>query len=279
MKKLIYSIPTELFEIFLVEFNGYGYEILNKDENETIFAIYAEDEEVDTIKEGVSEVFEDLGNGKLLLEEEVPEVNWEEAWKEGFEPIKIPPFVLIPEWEVYKGNDLIPIKLKIGMAFGTGKHATTQIALSLLPKYIKEGDTVLDAGTGSGVLAIAAAKLGASKVDAVDIHHEAINECKTNAWENEVNINCMLKDINEINDRYDVVIANIQLEVFEKVFDKLVNLFDKYLIISGIFKDKEREKILEMARKNKLEKIEEKSQPESEDKPEDLWYGFVFKHS
>ncbi len=278
MKKLICSIPSELFEIFLIEFNGYGYEILNRDENETFFAIYAENKEIKTIKEALNEVFEDLGNGKIILEEDVPELNWEEVWKEGFEPIEIPPFILVPEWEVYKENKFIPIKLKIGMAFGTGKHATTQIALSLLSKYVNPKDKVLDAGCGSGVLAIAAAKLGADPVDAVDIHKEAIEECKTNAWENEVKVNCQLKDVEQINEKYDVIIANIQMEVFEKIFDKLAKLFDKYLIVSGIFKEKEKKQFMEMVERNDLIAVEEMSKPESEDKPEDLWYGFVLKH-
>jgi len=278
MKKLIYSIPSELFEIFLVELNGYGVEIINKDENETVFAIYAEKNEEKTLKDSINSIFEDLGNGKLILEEEVVEENWEEKWKEGFPPIKIPPFILIPEWEIYEGKEFIPIKLKIGMAFGTGKHATTQIVLSLLPQYIKKGDKVLDAGCGSGILAIAAAKLGASKVDAVDIHKEAVEECKTNSWENEVEINCQLKDINQIDQKYDVIIANIQIEVFRKIFNKLSDKFNRYLIISRIFKDKEKEEILKIAEKNRLSLEKEVSKPESEDKPEDLWYGFVFKH-
>jgi ribosomal protein L11 methyltransferase len=279
MKKLVYSLPSDLFELFLIEFNGYGYEILNRDNNETFFAIYAEDQEVETVKEAVEEIFKDLGNGKIILEEDVPEINWEEEWKKGFNPIKVPPFILIPEWEIYTENDLIPIKLKVGMAFGTGRHPTTQIALSFIAKYVNPQDTVLDAGCGSGVLSIAAAKLGAAKVEAIDIHKEAIEECKTNAWENEVKISCQLKDVKDVNEKYDVIIANIQMDVFENVFDKLASLFEKYLIISGIYKEKEKEKILALSEKNNLKLIDEKSMPESDDKLEDLWYGFVFKHS
>ena len=277
MKKLVYSIPTELFEIFLVELNGYGVEVLNKDENETVFAIYAEDSELETVKEAVEEIFEDLGNGKLILEEDVEEKNWEEVWKEGIKPIEIPPFILIPEWEIYEGDEFIPIKLKIGMAFGTGYHATTQIMLSLIPKYLSKGDTVLDAGCGSGVLAIASKKLGASRVLAVDIQDEAIEECKTNAWENEVEIECKKASVDEINENFDIVLANIQIDVFRKVFDNLANRFNKYLIISGIFKDKEKEEILAMAKNNNLSLVEETSKPEDPKKLEDLWYGFVFK--
>ncbi|HIQ24919.1 MAG TPA: methyltransferase domain-containing protein [Persephonella sp.] len=277
MKKLVYSIPSKLFEIFLVELNGYGVEILNKDDNETVFVIYAEDKELETIKEAIDEIFEDLGNGKLILEEEIEEKNWEEFWKEGIKPIEIPPFILIPEWEIYERNKLIPIKLKIGMAFGTGYHATTQIMLSLIPRYILKGDTVLDAGCGSGILSIASKKLGASRVLAVDIQGEAIEECKTNAWENEVEIECKKASVDEINENFDIVLANIQIDVFGKVFNHLVNRFNKYLIVSGIFKDKEKEELLNMAGKNNLILVEETSKPEDPNKLEDLWYGFVFK--
>jgi ribosomal protein L11 methyltransferase len=279
MKKLIYTIPSQLFEIFVVELNGYGVEILNKDEKETVFAIYAEDQEVETLKEAVNSIFEDIGNGKLILEEDIKEENWEEKWKDFFKPIKIPPFIIIPEWEVYQGEDLIPIKLKIAQAFGTGLHSTTQLVLTLLPKYIKRGDTVLDVGTGTGILAIASGKLGAEKIDAVDIHDKAVEECKTNAWENQVKVNCFLKSASEVKGKYDVVLANLQIEIFRENFDHISNLFRKYLIVSGIFKEKEKEELLKMAKEKNLKLLEEVSKPESPEKPEDLWYAFVFKHS
>lgn len=275
MKKLIYSLPAPLFEVFVVELNGYGIEILNRDEKEVIFALYAQEEELEGIKNAVQEIFEDLGSGILILEEDIPEENWEEKWKENFKPIEIPPFVIVPEWEIYTGS-LIPIKLKIGMAFGTGLHPTTQIMLKLIPEFVKKGDTVLDIGTGSGILAIAAAKLGANVV-AVDIQDEAVKECKDNAWENEVQIECKKASADEIKDKYDIVLANLQIDIFRKYFDHIAKLLNKYLLISGIYKEKEKQELLEMAEKNNLEKIKEISQSE-QGREGDLWYGFVFKN-
>ncbi len=272
MKKLIYSLPASLFEVFVVEFNGYGFEILNRDQKEVIFAIYSQEEEVEGIKEAVEEIFEELGGGSLILEEDIPEENWEEKWKDNIKPIKIPPFIIIPEWEVYTGNDLIPIKIKIGMAFGTGLHPTTQIMLKLIPQFVKKGMKVLDVGTGSGILAVASAKLGA-EVDAVDIQEEAVKECIENSWENEVKINCEKKSVEQINKKYDVVLANLQIDIFRNVFDRLSKLFDKHLIISGIFKNKERDEIINTAKKNKLKIVKEIS----EQKEGELWYGFVFE--
>ncbi|WP_029523123.1 50S ribosomal protein L11 methyltransferase [Persephonella sp. KM09-Lau-8] len=275
MKKLIYSLPAPLFEIFAVELNGYGIEILNRDEREVIFALYAQEEELEGLKNAVQEIFEDLGSGTLILEEDIPEENWEEKWKENFKPIEIPPFVIIPEWEIYTGS-LIPIKLKIGMAFGTGLHPTTQIMLKLIPEFVKKGDTVLDIGTGSGILAIAAAKLGA-KVVAIDIQDEAVRECKDNAWENEVQVECKKASADEIEGKYDIVLANLQIDIFRKYFDHIAKLFNKYLLISGIYKEKEKQELLEMAEKNNLKKIKEITQNE-QGREGDLWYGFVFEN-
>ncbi|NPA57764.1 MAG: methyltransferase domain-containing protein [Aquificae bacterium] len=276
MKKLIYSLPASLFEIFAVEFNGYGIEILNRDEREVVFAVYSQEEELEGIKAGINGIFEELGAGSLILEEEVPEENWEEKWKENFRPIEVPPFIIIPEWEVYDGEELIPVKLKIGMAFGTGLHPSTQMALSLIGKFVKERDKVLDIGTGTGVLAVASAKLGA-EVDAVDIQEEAVRECKDNAWENGVKVNCVKKSLNEVEGTYDTVLANLQIDIFREGMEKLAGLFKKYLIISGIYGQKEREELLKMAEKHGLNLIEQVSK-KGEAPEGGSWYAFVFTH-
>lgn len=275
MKKFICEIPSDIFEIFLVELNGYGAEILNRDSNSTVFAIYSQDEESQTIKETILNIFEDLGNGKIILEENIKEENWEEKWKENFKPIKVPPFIIIPEWEIYEGSEYIPIKLKIAMAFGTGLHPSTQIMLSLIPKYVSKDDRVIDIGCGTGILSIAAAKMQAV-VDAVDIEKEAVEECKINSWENQVKVNCFQGSIEDIKDCYDVVLSNLQMEIFDKYFDQIKDKFKKYWLLSGIFKS-EKEKIVKIAEDRGLEILEIVSKPE-EGKPDDLWYGFVIKH-
>jgi len=275
MKKFVCEMPSDLFEIFLVELNGYGVEILNKDEKEVYFAIYSEDSTYEEIKSMINNIFKDLGAGKIVLEEDIKEENWEEVWKENFKPIEIPPFIILPEWEIYEGKDLIPIRLKIAMAFGTGLHPSTQIMLSLIPKYVSQGDKVIDVGCGTGILSIAAAKFGA-EVDSIDIEREAVEECKINAWENEVSINCWQGSIENISKTYDVVLSNLQMEIFDKYFKDLKDKFKKYWLISGIFKD-EKEKIIKMCQNNNLDVIEVKSKPEI-GKPDDLWYGFVIKH-
>ncbi|RUM62459.1 MAG: 50S ribosomal protein L11 methyltransferase [Persephonella sp.] len=279
MKRFVYKLPTELFEIFAVELNGYGFEILERNEKETIFAIYVEESEEQALKDAVNEIFKDLGAGELLKEELIPEENWTDKWKEDIKPIEVSPFIILPEWEIYEGDKLIPIKIRIGMAFGTGLHATTQMVLKLLPKYISKGDTVLDVGTGTGILAIASAKLGASKVKGIDIDETAVEECKVNCWENEEeNIECVKAIPKDIKEKFDIVLANLEMKIFRETFKDIIKLFNKYLIISGIFKPTEKEEILKMAKESNLKVVDELSKPEDEEKPNDIWFAFVLKY-
>ncbi len=275
MIKFTCQIPTNIFEIFVVELNGYGVEIIKRDQNETWFAVYSQKENSEEIKNTLNTIFEDIGNGKIILEEEIEEENWEKKWKENFKPIEIPPFIVIPEWEIYNKDKYIPIKLKIAMAFGTGLHPSTQIILTLIPKYITIDNTVLDIGCGTGILSIAAAKLGA-KVDAFDIEKEAVEECKINSWQNQVHINCWQGSIESIEKNYEIVLSNLQMEIFDRYFNQIKDKFKKYWLISGIFKD-EKDKIEKLCQENNLEIVEVLSKPE-EGKPNDLWYGFVIKH-
>lgn len=277
MKKIVCGIEPDFFEIFAVELNGYGFEILSRDNEGVKFAIYAQDEELEDIKEMVQAIFNDIGRGVILETLDIKEENWEEKWKENFKPVPVGKFLIIPEWEIYEGDEFIPIKIKVAMAFGTGLHPTTQMMLKLIPEFVDVGDKVLDVGCGTGILSIASAKLGA-EVDALDIDPVAVEECKINSWENEVKLNCFVSDITDDLKEYDVILSNLQIDIFDRVFDILAKKFRKHWILSGIFKDVEKEKILQMAEKQNLKPIRIENQSD-EGREEDVWYGFVFKHS
>lgn len=107
---------------------------------------------------------------------------WKDAWKEYYHTAQVSEkFVVKPTWEdAHVDDGLFVIEIDPGMAFGTGTHETTSLSLRLMEKYVKPGDKVLDVGTGSGILAIAAAKLGASEVLGIDIDEDAVRVANEN---------------------------------------------------------------------------------------------------
>jgi len=146
---------------------------------------------------------------------ELAEANWAEAWKEHFAPLEIGErWWVVPAWIDPLGVDLPPgarvIRLDPGMAFGTGLHPTTQLCLVALETAVQPGAAVLDVGTGSGILAIGAARLGARRVLGVDIDAKAVEIAAANAALNGVAIELVAGSVELIGEeRFDVTVANI----------------------------------------------------------------------
>ena len=178
-----------------------------------------------------------LGPIGELVAREIKEEDWLESWKAQFTPLRIGRFLVRPTWsDAPVDRDLIEIVLDPGMAFGTGLHPTTQqclIALSTLPL---EGKSVLDVGTGSGILAIAAAKRGASPVVAVDNDGIAVEAARENTVRNGVMIPVGEGSAGDVPGRFEVVIANIVSPVLQLIARDLVaRLAPKgMLIVTGI---------------------------------------------
>ena len=114
--------------------------------------------------------------------------DWSESWKANFQPIRIGRrLMIVPAWlNPPLAPDDVDVRLDPGMAFGTGTHPTTQLCLQAIERHLKPGQPLLDLGTGSGILAIAAAKLGAGPILAVDIDDEAVRVARENAAANGV---------------------------------------------------------------------------------------------
>ena len=146
----------------------------------------------------------------------VDDKDWLESWKAEFVPIRIGAFVVRPTWSE-PDRDSVEIVLDPGMAFGTGLHPTTQQCLEALSTLQLEGRSVLDVGTGSGILAIAAAKRGASPVVAVDTDPLAVDAARENAVGNGVAIPVGVGSAAEVPGRFEVVIANIVAPVLQRI--------------------------------------------------------------
>lgn len=139
----------------------------------------------------------------------VEEQDWVRLTQSQFDPIPISPRLWItPTWHECPDPAAISIQLDPGLAFGTGSHPTTRLCLKWLDKNLSGGESVLDYGCGSGILAIAAKKLGTGKTDGVDIDPQAMIASRQNAEQNQVIVNFYLPD-QEPQGQYDVVVANI----------------------------------------------------------------------
>ena len=185
----------------------------------------------------------------------VREEDWAHAWKKFYKPLRIGERVLlVPAWEETetRPGDIV-VKLEPGMAFGTGMHPTTRLCVLALEELVQPGMAVLDVGTGSGVLAIVAAKLGATSIVATDIDPLAIDATQDNAARNEVSFGeggVLTIQQGSIpadqSGRYPVVVANILAEILVGLFDGRygnVPLADPvapggHMILSGILDEK-----------------------------------------
>ncbi len=180
------------------------------------------------------------GAGTELTLRTVQEEDWANAWKAFFKPMRVGKrFVVTPPWETPDlGPADIPLIVDPGMAFGTGSHPTTQLCLAALEEFVKTNSAVADIGTGSGILAIAAAKLGASTVIANDIEPNAVAIAAENARVNGVTVQTQLA-LPEGN--FDVVVANILADVIIGLADALFVRVRPggTLIVSGIIDTRE----------------------------------------
>jgi ribosomal protein L11 methyltransferase len=152
-----------------------------------------------------------------LAVREVADEDWLEAWKAEFRPIRIGAFLIHPTWSHAREDGAIAIALDPGMAFGTGLHPTTQQCLEALSAMAVADRRVLDVGTGSGILAIAAAKRGAREVVAVDTDRLAVDAARENAVRNGVRVDVREGSAGDAAATFDIVLANIVGSVLERL--------------------------------------------------------------
>ena len=184
--------------------------------------------------------------GLSVTTNNLSETNWAEAWKKYFEPARIThDLTIVPSWTedyVATGSEKL-IRLDPGMAFGTGTHPTTKMSLYALEQVLRGGETLLDVGTGSGVLSVAASYLGAAEIFAYDIDEVAVRVALENIELNpghekiHVSANNLLEGIDK---KADVIVANILADILVLMTEDAFRLVKEegYLIMSGIIADK-----------------------------------------
>ncbi|WP_044339600.1 50S ribosomal protein L11 methyltransferase [Rossellomorea aquimaris] len=208
-------------------------------------------ETVDEIKQGITNLVTydiDIGENKVEISE-VNEEEWATAWKKYYHPVKISDkFTIVPTWEDYTPvhSDELIIELDPGMAFGTGTHPTTVMCIQALERIVKKHDTVIDVGTGSGVLSIAAAQLAADNVRAYDLDEVAVRSARLNVKLNKVQQTVTVDAnnlLNGVTGQADVIVANILAEIILRFTEDAFELVKPggFFITSGIIQPKKQE--------------------------------------
>lgn len=177
----------------------------------------------------------------------VADADWATEWQKYYHPVRVTRHItVVPKWEEYQPvqSDEEVIVLDPGMAFGTGTHPTTKLMMQALEVVVRGGESVIDLGTGSGVLGIAARLLGADDILGTDIDEVAVKSAQGNvdlnpkAADMQLMVSDLLKDVPD--KKYDIVIANMLAEVLDMLIPDVTNILqpDGYLLLSGIYYDK-----------------------------------------
>lgn len=203
---------------------------------------------------------EDLGSWDYTLEEKEDQ-DWSKKWKEKWDVTHVSDKItVVPDWIEYspKSSDEVIITLEPGCAFGTGTHATTQLCMRMIEKYMPCNTRVADIGTGSGILAICAAKFGASFVYGCDNDDTVIDVARENAVKNSVKCDFELNTADKITQKFDFVLANILHNVLAQIMPDLKNIMNSgaLLVLSGIL-DEKKQVVLDSIKKCDLILVEE----------------------
>lgn len=238
------SSHHELFSDFLVDLLPVGFE-----ETDDGFIIRSE-ESLETVSWGIEQFAEALQRAigeivdvELVMTKEQND-DWIAQYQQAITPVEIPPFYIHPTWEEAK-EGMLNIAIDPALAFGTGHHPTTASCLRAVAKYVKENDEVMDVGCGSGILAIAAIRKGAV-VDACDTDPISVENAIVNAEQNGVIYRSIWEGpVQETNEHYDVIIANIVADVLVFIASDLKKrLREKGVIILSGIMDKYEDKVL-----------------------------------
>ena len=203
---------------------------------------------------------EDLGSWEYSFVEKENQ-DWSKKWKEKWDVTHVSDKItVVPDWIEYspKSPEEVVIRLEPGCAFGTGTHATTQLCMKMIEKYMPRNAKVADIGTGSGILAICASKFGASYVYGCDNDESVIDVACENAAKNCVKCDFELNTTDKITQKFDFVLANILHNVLAEIMQDLKNIMNSggMLVLSGIL-DEKKQVVLDSIKKRDLILVEE----------------------
>ncbi len=245
---LIDSNASESIEFALNELEALGTEINNlgklPTETLTVTGYFNEKPDDEFLQNQLSDALQIYGFDDSAIKNlgwrEVENQDWLAEWKKTWKPTVTDKFIIAPMWETIENTDKIVIRIEPSMAFGTGTHETTRLCLRAIEEFYN-GESVLDVGTGTGILAIASAKIqgkrqkAKGKIVGCDVDEDSIIIAKENAEVNgTLEIEFYVGSIAEETPNFDVVFANLTADVIVPLLPLLTDKFNKLLVLSGI---------------------------------------------
>lgn len=253
MSKYYYELtikPTNQYELFLDLVDSLTTDAIEEDE---LSIIVRSEDELEDLKFGIEEFSKAINIECKINYEKKENIDWVREYQKSVKAIEIGNFYIRPSWEEKKENK-IDIIIDPALSFGSGHHETTSSCIEAIDEFVQEKQTVLDVGTGSGILAIAASKKGCI-VDICDTDEVCVIDTKSNFELNKISFNdSWVGSTSKTTKQYDVVIANIVADVLVMIASDLKKRLNKdgLLIISGIL-DKHINRVL--SKFNDLEQI------------------------
>jgi len=222
---LTVRLPDDYHELLIAELADLGFDAFEREEGAVVaygpVAVWT-----GVAREAVADWLRARGLDEAVEEEAIPATNWNARWEATIEPIPVGRFVVAPTWAPIPGAyaDRVPLRIDPKMSFGTGYHESTRLALRFTPGLVRSRARVLDAGTGTGILAIAALRLGAAEAVAFDIDPWAVENATENAALNGVADRIELREgglevVPEAG--FDLAFANINRNVLEAMLPDL----------------------------------------------------------
>lgn len=251
--KLVIKIGDKYQESLIAELFDMGFDGFEQRENQIITYISKQNFSIND-RERIDQLLTAYpGNGFIESEEVVADQNWNEQWEETIKAQTVGQFFIRPTWSRDTvPSDKILLEIDPKMSFGTGYHETTRLMLKILPKIVNENDTVIDVGTGTGILSIAAIKLGAEHALAFDIDEWSISNTKENILLNDVvDFITVKKGSTELipeDQKFEIVLANIERNVILDILPDMGKALMRNgkLVLSGLLESDQKMVLDEM---------------------------------